>query len=85
MSDSQTAPTSATDDADTNDEHSTENTSKVLEDIRTLIREDTEGGLDLYTKVTWAKPGDATSAISVKLDDDDTNLSYTLTITPIED
>lgn len=67
------------------DTHTTENTLAVLEDIRTLIKEDDEGDLDLYTAVAWAKRDDDMSALSVKLDNDATGLSYTLTITPIED
>lgn len=77
-------PTTATE-AEDDDIHTVENTTKVLEDIRTLIKEDEEGDLDLYTKVTSSKPGDDMTAISVKLDDASTGLSYTLTITPIED
>lgn len=67
------------------DEHTIENTKSVIENIRELIKGDEEGELDLYTKLNVAKPGEAMSPISVQLEDAGTSLSYTLTITPLDD
>ncbi len=67
------------------EEHSIDATKSVLDSLRDYIKEDEEGDLDIYSKVTVANSSDPLSAVSVKLDDNGSDLSYTLTLTPIED
>lgn len=81
MTEPTVAPTPKDDDADGEAAaHSIEATREVASSIRDLLDEDDEGELSPYKGVTTSGKN-----VTFKLTNDDTDLAYLVTISPLED